>query len=254
MWKIKINLNAIKSDNSINKVITNHIIDETNPNIVNKDTGSPPENKSIKEENIIIDKKIVVNKKIELNSIKKTDSKLEKNKTPSEQSDLKLKKAKAPPEKIRKPLFENYESVFKKDKTSILEHIKRLKQIPKTNIILLTILITITIAWIWFLFSTNPKIHNFNNYKTSILDTYNAIYNKDINWSWSINNKIIKKEINKWWYIYNIKIQNILWKNVYIYNWQYYESENKLNIVIDKETVDRKKIKLVKILKNSFSK
>jgi len=259
MWKIKINLNAIKANTNIYKekdietvdIINKNIkINTTNPKKITKVESPPKEKAEITEENNK-EINIPILKHIKISTIKK-DINIEN----------KIDKTKAPPKKIIKEetliknkeikdLFDNYESNFKKDKITILEQLKKLKSLPKTNVILLTMLITTTIAWIWFLFYSNPKIHNLNNYKTSIIDTYEAIYH----WKSSLPNNITKIEkIEKWWYIYNIEIKKSLWKKIYIYKWKYFDERKDLDSFIYKEIEYRKRSKLVKILKHSFSK
>jgi len=244
MWKTTINLNAIKAKNTTykntnSKSNTNISKNKADVDILSSDSTNIEIDNNIKKEI----------PKIKLDLIKKsTIIKEGKDSIPKE--NIEIEKTKAPPKKKNKPLFKNYESVFKKDKTNILEHIKKLKWLPKTNIILLTVLIWLTISWIWILFYVNPKIHNLNNYKTSIIDTYNVITNKKK----TSQNKIITKKINKWWYIYEVRIEKLLWKDIYVYKWKYFDTEEKLNKVINKEIEYRKKVKLVKILKNSFTK
>jgi len=264
MWKIKINLNAIKANTNLYKeqdietVDTNNAdnikTNTTNPKILPKVESPPKEKVGITEEN---NKKInpPIIKPIKISTIKKgtkIEKKVDKTKISPKRS---IKEGNLTEnienKKETKALFDNYESNFQINKISILERLKRLKSLPKTNVILLTILITTTIAWIWFLFYSNPKIHNLNNYKTSIIDTYNAIYLQES----SLPKNIPKIEkINKWWYIYNIKIKKLLWKNVYIYKWKYFDKRENLDSFINKEIEYRKRNKVVKVLKHSFSK
>jgi len=248
MKKTTINLNAIKANNTTYKDSNNKSnTDTSNTKTIFSNSKNIELNNNVKKDP----------PKIKLDLIKKDPPKIKLDLQPNSNiikdnkyppSIEKTEITKAPPEKNNKPLFENYESVFKKDKTNILEEIKKLKWLPKTNIIWLSILIWLTISWIWILFYINPKIHNLNNYKTSIIDTYKTITNK------TSETKIITKRINKGWYIYEIKIEKLLWKDVYIYKWKYFKTKEKLNKAINKEVEYRKKAKLIKILKNSFTK
>ena len=242
MEKININLNINKSkdDLDIKEDITKTLTEDNQiPETKDKADPSPPEN--IKKPSI----------KLNLTSIK-AGSSIE-DKKDNESSAKNIEDSINEKEKIESKkdnLFNNYESVFKKEKFNILEHIKKLKALPSTNILFLSLLVALTIAWIWFLFHTNPETHNLDNYKTSILDTYNALTKeqeeKDL---WPQNEKI-----NKWWYVFNIIVESLKWKEIYEYEWKYYDDKSELDKIIEVEIDELKKSKVKDTLRNSFIK
>lgn len=69
-------------------------------------------------------------------------------------------------------LFPAYTSKFKKKQGSLLQEIKKLKRLPKTNKLFLLILIGSTIAWVAILFVLAPEKHNMQYYKTSLIERY----------------------------------------------------------------------------------
>ncbi len=72
-------------------------------------------------------------------------------------------------------LFPAYTSKFKKKQWGLLQKIKELKRMPKTNKMFISILIGSTILWIWMLFILAPEKHNLDYYKTSLLDNYHHV-------------------------------------------------------------------------------
>jgi len=69
-------------------------------------------------------------------------------------------------------LFPAYTSKFKKKQGSLLQEIKKLKRLPKTNKFFILTLVGATIAGISMLFLLAPEKHNLNHYKTSLIESY----------------------------------------------------------------------------------
>jgi len=72
-------------------------------------------------------------------------------------------------------LFPAYTSKFKKKQGSLLQEIKKLKRLPKTNKFFLLTLVWATMLGISMLFILAPEKHNLNYYKTSLIESYEKI-------------------------------------------------------------------------------
>ncbi len=244
MGELKINLNAIKEWAEVTKAPQTTTPNATDIPKNQEENNTPSPEKSEWELSSWI--------KLNINSIKTSGIKTP-NKSQIEwakQDKNSINKKEENEKEINQNLFTNYESVFKKEKKNILERIKKLKTLPTTNIIFITILVWLTIGWIWLLFHVNPETHNIDNYKTSIKDTYNALTGEEE----IIDTGSKQEKIDKWWYVFNIVIENINWKEVYVYNWKYYESKKDLDKLINNEIEERKKQRVIKTLKSSFEK
>lgn len=68
-------------------------------------------------------------------------------------------------------LFSNYESDFNTKKDTIIEKLKKLKNLPKTRPKLIYSMIWVLIIWVSWLVIISPKDSTLNNYKASILWT-----------------------------------------------------------------------------------
>lgn len=74
----------------------------------------------------------------------------------------------------KKPeIFKNYESTFQKRRSNIMQQLKKMRQIAKTNFVFIISAIVLTSIWIYWLSYVDPKVHNLNNYKTSVQIWYN---------------------------------------------------------------------------------
>ena len=78
-------------------------------------------------------------------------------------------------------LFPVYTSKFKRKQWHLLEKIKELKRLPKTNKIFLSVLIGLTVTGISLLFIYIPEKHNLESYKTNMMDSYHKM-----SWTWDI--------------------------------------------------------------------
>ena len=222
------------------------------------------DNKSKKEDNI---KEIEKLKKDKIEKIEK-DKKLKEENNNKESEDLEWVE-----------VFENYESDFNKDKGSVLDKIKKIKDIvrPKTRVWFLIFITLVTILWIALLFLFVPEKHNLKTYETNlkiwiwkiecsydstkcpksiikeipkvkeIVDTNSwAIKETENTNSWAIKEIIeTKKEsIKKWIFTIEYEIKIINWEEVIIYKWKNYNNINDFNIIVEKEINLQKKEQL----------
>jgi len=141
----KINLSSIKvaSNNDKSPIES----DEEHP--PDKDIITPTSDNNIIEKNV----KNQVKTQVKTEEIKSTNNsikneKFEEKDLEKKEKNVLLKKEEKTSDNKKKSssLFKNYESIFQKEKTNILEHVKKLKNLPKTNIIFLSILVSLTIA------------------------------------------------------------------------------------------------------------
>jgi len=119
-----------------------------------------------------------------------------------------------------KDLFSNYTSETKKIEPTILEKIKKLwsTKYIKTDKVFLVFIITITFVWIWILFRLNPKLHSIDNYKASILNSYETLTKSNKNTlptKWTNTWKILTKT-NTW----NLLNTNQTWSKINISTWK----------------------------------
>ncbi len=116
--------------------------------------------------------------KMKLSGIKKVDPAKAKAKADSEKAAVAIKQEPeifpiwASCELKNIELFPAYTSKFKKKQGSLLQEIKKLKRLPKTNKIFVITLLWATIGWIALLFILAPEKHNLNYYKTSLIGAY----------------------------------------------------------------------------------
>ncbi|MDD3646460.1 MAG: hypothetical protein PHH06_03555 [Candidatus Gracilibacteria bacterium] len=112
--------------------------------------------------------------KINLMGIKSLDntSDLIKKVEASKSEEEKTENVKTNDKEANKEIFSQYKSDFVKNKETIIDGIKKLKNIPKTRIGLVVLLVLISSIGIGSLFIINPEIHSIENYKTSILEIF----------------------------------------------------------------------------------
>lgn len=161
--------------------------------------------------------------------------------------------------KDNKEIFSNYKTDYKQEKISILQQIKKLKNIPKTNYKFVLWSILITVLWIWLLFYFDPEDHSIQNYKASI---FNMIYEDEI----AQKRQEIEDEYNqlledlKWkieyvkysWFNFTVEYRTINWVKTYKYNNIEYESKQELDKVLAQEVEYIKKWIIKDVLINSF--
>lgn len=172
-------------------------------------------------------------------------------------------------EEENKELFSSYESDFKKQKTSILSKIKKLRNLPKTSVWFLIIIILLTATWVYWLFTFFPEKHNIENYKNTIMwlfwdkkEVVNTIIDnekqneiidveKNNENSQEIiidieeqNNNAEKKELVKDWFHINYELENVNWVETIKYKWQIYESNEDFQESLKNELEKLKKEKL----------
>jgi len=158
-----------------------------------------------------------------------------------------------------KELFTNYKTDYKEEKKSILEQIKNLKNLPKTNYKLLSWLVIATALWIWLLFYIDPSDHSLQNYKASI---YNTIRKEEIEKQrQEITDRYnqLQEEL-KWktenikylWFSFTVEYRTINWVKSYKYNDAEYSTRKDLDKVLTFEVEKIKKWIIKNTLINSF--
>jgi hypothetical protein len=135
-----------------------------------------------------------------------------------------------------KDLFHNYTSETKKIEPTILEKIKKLwsGKYIKTDKAFLAFIIIITVVWIWILFKLNPSLHSIDNYKASILNSYETLTksNKNTIPTKSTNTWKIYTKTNTW----NLFNTNQTWSKVNISTWKIYIKTNTWNLLKNTNT------------------
>lgn len=123
-------------------------------------------------------------------------------------------------------IFSNYKSDFIWKENKIYESIKKLKNMPKTNFIFLWLIIGITLISISWMFKFFPEKHSIQNYKTSIIDTYNIVIQKEET-PWEVSFKNIE------WYDISIEYRtNKKWIVEYKYKGITYINEAEIEWII----------------------
>lgn len=189
--------------------------------------------------------------KINLMWIKSLDntSDLIKKVEASKSEEEKTENVKTNDKEANKEIFSQYKSDFVKNKETIIDGIKKLKNIPKTRIWLVVLLVLISSIWIWSLFIINPEIHSIENYKTSILEIFKEP-KSDIEKPIKVEETPIKNEVIvipsnviKWWININYKSEIINWQETINYNWKIYyskaEFETELPKIIEKLKIEK---------------
>lgn len=142
-------------------------------------------------------------------------------------------------------ILSNYKSDFSNKSESIIEKLKKLKNIPKTRIWLVVWGIVITIVAVTSVFTLNPEYHSLDKYKTNILWNEETVKNNNP------KPNVIKekespppiKEIVKWkpktinsnWTNFSIQYKLFEgWKKIYKYKNKEYDSLDKLNMFLEK--------------------
>ncbi len=182
---VKLKLNAIKWGSAIQSSTTVQKKTEAKPVDSSVQVMQTESISSIKKENIqeSIEQKPETKKssKISLGSIKKSSQNKDDSKGEEKKTEVKIKpKVEVFPvgascELTNVELFPAYTSKFKKKQWWLLQEIKKLKRIPRTNKFFISVLVWSTIAGISMLFIVAPETHNLNNYKTSLLESYNKL-------------------------------------------------------------------------------
>lgn len=237
-------LEEVKKDDEI-KIITDKITEVDHENDENFEEEETP-------------KKTFIN----LNTIKTFEHKEEKIEP------IKIEEVKKEEEKNE--LFSNYVSSFKEKEDSLLAKIKKLKNLPKTRPVFLSVIILITISWIWMLFVIDPDTHSFEHYKVSILNILKkekTVINEKIDEIKKDDTKIkppipkkevkeeIKEKVKIWWLDFDFWIQtNTTWEQIYNYKWQTYNSKEELEKNITVEVIKIKKDKVRNILLENYKK
>ena len=236
--------------------------------------------KEILEKTIIKidDNNVIEKKKIDLSNMldNKEEKRLKNEKIRLEKiQDKKENENKAEKKKdiVEEDVFINYESDFNKEKTTVLEKIKKFKEYikPKTRIWFVITIIISTIVIISGLFIIAPQVHNIDNYKKNIIRfKENTIclfnekqciryQNEHKNEEKLIDDKIkklredrIKKEtiitketFKEGSFTINYELKKYWNKETIIYKWVEYLTQNDFKKIIEKE-INSKKINKLK--------
>lgn len=263
--KVEISTPAVSSETALDSTKNELVSESTNSKIPasveiqETNTLETPQVKEVIKDEIITEEKEerkrspVKTTKINLMGIKSldnTEEKIEKEKQEKEKArieELASEEKETSPE--TKEIFTKYTSDFVKNKETVIERIKKLKNIPKTRMWLLASLVLISSVWIWSLFIINPEIHSVENYKASILGIFKEaepIVEKPIKVE-EIPLKeeviVVPSKVEKWWITINFESKNVDWQETIIYNWKTYHSkiefEMELNKIVEKLKVEK---------------
>ncbi len=228
-------------------------------------------------------------KKIDLSNMLNKKEKLDQEKRKQEEEKMKQEKEreKERQEKDKKlkaekqqDLFANYKSEFNREKTSILEKFKKIKDYikPKTRLGFVMIVIIPSTIVIAILFIIAPEIHNLKNYKNNLIKAKEALvckvslkkclqYEKQRKKLLEEKNKLkkqkelkknpkteettIEKTLKKLGFTINYKVKNIDGKEIIIYKENQYKNMESFNKEIEKEIKNSKKNKLKKFIINN---
>lgn len=159
----------------------------------------------------------------------------------------------------KKELFSNYKADYKSEQLTILQRIKKLKNLPKTNYKFVFWLITFTAIWIWLLFYLNPKDHSIQNYKASIINIINKDEIEKKRLQIEEEYKKVQEEL-KWkieyikysWFNFTVEFRTLNWEKNYKYNNIIYKNKKELDKVLNLEVTNIKRWIIKEILINNF--
>ncbi len=247
---IKINKDSILKSEKIEEIKKTPLVNTTDENIKEKEEK---EVEKITNEN----KKRVKFNQDSLLKAKEKDKKKFKEKQ-DEQEEINKKTEKDKKEKQteeQKEIFSNYKTDYKKEKVSIVQKIKKLKNLPKTNYKLVTWLIVITLWIVATLFYLNPKDFSLQNIKSSI---FNILHEDKIdekrNEIENEHNKLVEEQ--KWkkdtikysWFDFTIEYRSLDWVKEYKYKNIEYITLEEIYKVLDEEI----KLKQKDIIKDAL--
>lgn len=163
-------LSGLNEEKDNNRIVTVHLWKKKTPIKIKKEESSIKEETDIsmwEKKEIISKENIKEENNIEKdnkNEVEKIEIKSDKNKDEVKVWDETLT---IKPEK----LFSNYKSDFNTKEDTIIEKLKKIKNLPKTRPQLVYSMIWILVIWITWLVLISPKDSILNNYKASVLWT-----------------------------------------------------------------------------------
>lgn len=179
---------------------------------------------------------------------------LEKQEKTTEKKDKNKDKDKEKKED-HKEIFSNYKTDYKKEKVSIVQKIKKLKNLPKTNYKLVIWLIVITLWIVATLFYLNPEDFSLQNIKASM---FNILHEDEIDekrneieneYNQLVEEQKWKKDTIKYsWFDFTIEFRSLDWVKEYKYKNIEYITLEEIYKVLDEEI----KLKQKDIIKDAL--